>query len=111
MKKQMSPQAFIEDLKRDWPRWRAVMPKLLDRLERSAHDSSTETSKLIEELRIQATLKSKRRFHQNLGFGAAITGLVLTVLAQNSFIASTSIATLAPWVGIAGLIWALYRSR
>ncbi|MFT5573948.1 MAG: ubiquinone biosynthesis protein, partial [Cryomorphaceae bacterium] len=28
MKKQMSPQALIDDLKRDWPQWRALLPEL-----------------------------------------------------------------------------------
>ena len=35
MKKQMSPETMIEELKRDWPRWRAVLPKLLVTLEKA----------------------------------------------------------------------------
>jgi len=40
MKKQMSPQALFEDLKRDWPRWRAVIPKILENLEKSSKNNS-----------------------------------------------------------------------
>ena len=38
MKQQMSPQTLIEEFKKDWPRWRAVMPKLLKSLEKSTQE-------------------------------------------------------------------------
>jgi len=35
MKKQLSPAALLEDFKRDWPQWRALLPKLPQLLEQS----------------------------------------------------------------------------
>ena len=33
MKEQLSPKALIEDLQRDWPKWRALLPQLPDLIE------------------------------------------------------------------------------
>ena len=40
MKKQLSPAALFEDLKRDWPQWRALLPKLPELIEQSLEQQS-----------------------------------------------------------------------
>jgi len=38
MKKQVSPEALLQDVKRDWPRWRTALPNLLTMLENSTNN-------------------------------------------------------------------------
>ena len=42
MKKQYSPQALWEDFKRDWPRWRMILPKIPEYIEKATIADSVE---------------------------------------------------------------------
>ncbi|MCL4121539.1 UNVERIFIED_CONTAM: hypothetical protein GTU68_001346 [Idotea baltica] len=111
MKQQMSPQALIDDFKRDWPRWRAALPKLLDTLEGSDSRSNLYDEHTTHAIKKQIVESDAKRFHQHLGIGTAICGLTITLLAQNNVLSTSLLVTAAPWLGIGGLVWALYKSR
>ena len=104
MKKQISPQVLFEDFKRDWPRWRSALPKLLDTIEQSNTQPESQQSQqdLLD--------KARRGRQQNVGFAVAAVGLVITLFAQNNILAASTIVTFAPWLGLVGLIWALSKS-
>lgn len=111
MKQQMSPQTLLADIKRDWPRWRAVLPNLLDKLEKP----STEIDSLRQQLMQQHIQNNKenatQRAHLTIGFGTAICCLIITLLAQNNLLVDSLIVNAAPWLGITSLFWGLFKSR
>ena len=111
MKQQMSPQALIEDFKRDWPRWRAALPNLLNTLEKSSNDSQTSTEQKNHALKQKIVANEAKRFQQILGIGTAACGLVITLLAQNNILLASPIVTIAPWLSVAGLAWAVFKYR
>ncbi|MBT8116133.1 MAG: ubiquinone biosynthesis regulatory protein kinase UbiB [Arenicella sp.] len=115
MKQQHSPQALLNDLKRDWPQWRALLPKVPQMLEALAEGSSgehrAELVALRSQLRVQQRRNLRQLFHQLLGFGLAGTGLLIYLLVESSVIAPSAVSAIAPWVGGSGLIWAYFKSR
>ncbi len=115
MKQQHSPQALLNDLKRDWPQWRALLPKVPQILEALAEGSSgehrAELVALRSQLRVQQRRNLRQLFHQLLGFGLAGTGLLIYLLIESSVIAPSAVTAIAPWVGGSGLIWAYFKSR
>ena len=57
MKKQMSPAALLEDFKRDWPRWRVLLPKLPQILEQSLEQQAFKQQEKLKPLDRLNTLK------------------------------------------------------
>ena len=114
MKEQLSPQALLQDIKRDWPRWRSVISELPDHLLRLT-EQSRQTAKpdkaMLELLAKQARRDHLTTFHQVLGFGIAITGGLLFFSAQYDFIESSLLIRLSPGFGGLGLLWAYLHSR
>ena len=108
MKKQMSPQALFEDLKRDWPRWRAAFPKLLESLENSGN-SSTIMPSVTQKRNIAKN--ATKRLQQIIGLSIAGVSLLLMLLVKNGLLHTDSIVSIAPWIGVSGLLWYLYKSR
>jgi predicted unusual protein kinase regulating ubiquinone biosynthesis (AarF/ABC1/UbiB family) len=112
MKQQLSPQALLQDLKRDWPRWRAVLADLPDHLQRLADHSIDENSATNKKL---ATAQDRANrlavFHQVLGFGTALCGLIIYVCGENAIIDHSLLTDLSPIYGTAGIVWAYLKSR
>lgn len=112
MKKQLSPQTLINDLKRDWPRWRALLPKLPAYLEQLT-DAKQSPAEYQQALLIKAQnerLARKRRYSFP-GFITAFIAALVTLLMHNDVIARSALTEAAPWIALVGITWAYYRSR
>ena len=94
MKKQLSPAAIFEDIKRDWPQWRALIPQLPALLEQRLQ------SKQMEE----SSVKPKRSLILSVGLISSAFGLCLAILGQNKLIESAALINSAPWLGAFGLL-------
>jgi len=99
MKKQLSPAAIFDDIKRDWPQWRALLPELPKLLKQVA-----------EQQRIPEPQEKPKTSH-SLGLVIAASGLLLTLIGQNSDIINQSLLNAAPWIGVSGLLLIFIKSR
>ena len=111
MKQQLSPQALLEDLKRDWPRWRAAFSEMPDLLQRLADKPKSAEAKLVQRPESSSFKSQLTVFHQVFGFGAALLCVLIAVAAQNDFIVQTRFTDLTPWLAAAGVCWAYLHSR
>lgn len=112
MKQQMSPQALFDDLKREWPYWQAMLPKLPRYLE-ALNNQQGESNQLqaLKQQQEQQQILNRQRFHQIAGFGLTGIASLTYLLAQSQAIPPSTFATAAPWLAVAGLLWAYYHSR
>lgn len=94
MKKQMSPQALIEDFKRDWPKWRALLPEL---------------PQLLQQAVEQKAPAQQVKPSTSVGFYVTAIGAVATLLSQQSLLTNTWLTNSAPWVVIVGLALLLLK--
>ena len=94
MKKQLSPVAMLEDLKRDWPQWRALLPQLPTLLEQQLKSNE----------KTERPRKNKKSAQLSVGLVASALGLCLAILGQNQLIENTMLINSAPWVGAFGLV-------
>ncbi len=94
MKKQLSPQALIDDLKRDWPKWRELITKLPDALNNKA---------ALEP--VQKTTKP------GVVSGLSIAGLgaLGSLSAQYGLVENPTVSQTSPWLVVAGLILAMLK--
>lgn len=98
MKEQMSPQALIDDFKRDWPQWRALLPQLPILLKDFADKKQVATAPSADQKKppLAAVLISF----------AGVLALVLNQLGLN---VNDDIVQIAPWLSLAGLTWMWVR--
>lgn len=101
MKKQLSPAAVLEDIKRDWPQWRALLPQLPELLKQRLQESEQRT--IIKE--------SKRSNALSIGLVTSALGLCLAILGQSELIENKTLIDSAPWVGAFGLIMIYFKTR
>ena len=92
----MSPQALIEDFKRDWPHWRAILPELPSLLKRALEEP-------------QPSKPSPERQLPKAGIGIALAGTIGTLLSQQDFVSDPLIAETSPWIVLAGIILIIFR--
>lgn len=114
MKQQLSPQALLQDLKRDWPRWRGVLTELPDQLLRLGEQSTQDQKRHDDYLALLSSQAQKNRrvtFHQLLGFITAITGSVILTALHSGLIGASNASDAAPWLIGGGLMWAYFQSR
>ena len=113
MKQQMSPQALFDDLKREWPQWQALLPKLPMYLEALGNQrgESAQIQLLRKQLLKQQQGQDRRRFHQITGFGLTGLASLAYLLEQSQVMTSSVFTTSAPWLAVSGLLWAYYHSR
>ena len=108
MKQQMSPQTLIEDFKRDWPRWRAALPKLLESLENTGQQNKNTITPIDQR---QIAQRATKRLHQAMGIAIASISLLFVFITKTDAFQASSMMAVAPWIGIGGLLWFLYKSR
>ncbi|NND81003.1 MAG: 2-polyprenylphenol 6-hydroxylase [Gammaproteobacteria bacterium] len=119
MADQHSPQALLNDFKRDWPRWRALLPKLPQMLEQFAEQQG-DSAKELEQLKQRIAASAERTQHHQtqrcvglIVSGAGLTVLLLShwqVLGSGSALAAGLIYS-APWALAGGLLWAALHNR
>jgi len=112
MKQQLSPQAILQDIKRDWPQWRALIRELPDHLKRLSDQNRPEQrAKQLAEQQQIARKERLTRFHQILGLSLTIGSAAYLVAQHNHLLAASNINWLAPTTFAAGVIWAYAASR
>jgi len=94
MKQQMSPQALIDDFKRDWPKWRALLPQLPQLVQRLAEEKQPNA----------APSKASK-----LGVGVTALGAIASLLGHYDFLDNSFINSISPWVVVAGIVLILIR--
>ena len=114
MKQQLSPQSVLQDIKRDWPRWRALISDLPDHLSRLSEQSKVSVVQHQQQLEQKTKHAQQQRlssFHQRLGLGTALVSVLLVVATENNWVVDTLLTSAAPWMVGVGLLWAYWRSR
>ena len=113
MKQQMSPQALVDDLKREWPHWQAMLPRLPQYLAAFSQqqDESSQINQLKKQLIDTQRATSRSQFHRTSGFGIAGFSAITYLLHQSQMIDTSALTSAAPWLAVAGLLWAYYHSR
>jgi len=99
MKEQLSPKGLLEDLQRDWPQWRAMLPELPILL-------SSAIEKAKSEKREQEATTS---LHSKLGLSATILGISHSLVSQHPALADAPLAFIGPWVAAVGIIVLLIK--
>ena len=100
MKKQMSPAAIFDDLKRDWPQWRALLPQLPELLKHRLENNTPEQAP-----------KTNKSLALTLGLVASALGLCLAIFGQSELITNPTLINSAPWVGVFGLVLIYVKSK
>jgi ubiquinone biosynthesis protein len=113
MKQQLSPATLLSDIKRDWPRWRALLAALPDRLESMQSGSPAQIAMLAAKQQQADQLQKSRHalFHLALGFSIALGSLAIYVAAQAGLVDASVLAKWTPVTGVIGIIWAYWQSR
>ncbi len=95
MKAQLSPKGLLEDLQRDWPQWRAMLPEIPLLLASMIENQKFETSKPRN--------PEPTGFQAKLGLSAAALGIVHSIASQHPSMASLPLAYIGPWVAAGGM--------
>jgi ubiquinone biosynthesis protein len=114
MKQQLSPQGLLLDLKRDWPRWRALLADLPEHLTRLTEQSKLTGQQQQLELEQKAKHAQQQRlsaFHQRLGLATALVSGLLVIATENAWVLESPLTLAAPWMVGVGLVWAYWQSR
>lgn len=116
MKKQLEPKYLIEELQQDWPRWRALLPKLPEYIGNTMHnmDPAVVAENELRKQRFYSHQQDKQnriRFHQTLGFSVAFFSAALLLLEFAAIITESRMTQLAPLTIAGGLLWAWFSSR
>lgn len=98
MKAQLSPQALLDDFKRDWPQWRAMLPEL-----------PTLLKELLENKAKPAPAETVQRRPPIPAATLSVAGLVTLIAAQLGVELPAALLNVAPWVSLVGLLWMLRR--
>ena len=101
MKKQMSPAAILDDIKRDWPQWRALLPQLPELLKQQVEQNKPASK--AREIKKSTTL--------SLGLVASALGLCLAILGQSQLLENSILLNSAPWIGAFGLVLIYLKVR
>ena len=101
MKQQLSPKGLLEDLQRDWPQWRRVLPELpsllADTVERNKRASLPEAS--------NESLMSK------LAMPTIVIGIAHSLVSQHSSLSGLPLSHIGPWVAAFGVILLLLKRQ
>lgn len=100
MKEQMSPKYLLEDLKRDWPQWRTLIPEIPFLL--ADYIEQTKQRKQADHV-LATQASSKSRLFQ-LGLGLVAIGVAAGLLPQLGVNVPISLANAAPWLSGVGAL-------
>lgn len=106
MKNQLSPQALLEDFKRDWPQWRTLLPELPKLLTLAIEQRQ---AALTDSIQTPVDKIDKVTF---AGLAAAVLGCGSLLIEQDGGALHGNLIAVAPWLGLAGLaivFWRLLR--
>lgn len=105
MKQQMSPKHLLEDFKRDWPQWRALLPELpfllKDLIEQKHRESDANASR-----KTASTPAGSK-----LGLGITGLGLATILLNQLGLQIVEPLVNAAPWVSAVGVLLMVTQTR
>lgn len=101
MKKQLSPTAIFDDIKRDWPQWRALLPQLPHLIKQGIKQSNV----------VSKPEKTTKSTLQSVGLVTAALGFLLSILGQSHFITNPTLISFAPWIGVFGLVLVCLKSK
>ena len=114
MKEQLSPQAMLSDIKRDWPQWRnllAELPQHVQRMHEKAKQPDQLNTQLLEQIELLSAKNHLIRFHQIVGFGMASVAAGVILADQYEIITNPSVSLISPWLLGLGLVWAYIHSK
>ncbi len=95
MKEQLSPKGLLEDLQRDWPHWRAMLPEI------PAVLASMIEKQKSDHLKRQKPVPTS--FQAKLGMSATSLGILHSIASQHPSLANLPLAHIGPWVAAAGI--------
>lgn len=98
MKEQLSPQALLNDFKRDWPQWRAMLPELPVLLK-----------EVLENTAKPPPAESVQRKLPKTAAMLSVAGLGVLIAAQLGVVLPAALVNAAPWASLFGLLWILRR--
>lgn len=98
MKQQLSPRGILEDMQRDWPHWRALIPEL-PLLLKNVVDLQNSSQRQVKKDSLQA----------KLGMSATILGIGHSIASQHPLLADAPLATVGPWVAMVGVVLVLIK--
>jgi len=101
MKKQLSPAAILEDMKRDWPQWRSLLPQLPELIKQRLEQSEQKPT----------IIEPKKSIALSIGLVASAFGFCLAILGQNQLIDNVMLLDSAPWIGVFGLVLIYLKVR
>jgi len=104
MKKQLSPTAILDDIKRNWPQWRALLPQLPELMKQQLENAQNKQA-------VKPNQSQKKSPLLSLGLVASALGFCLAILAQNQLIEHSTLTASAPWIGVFGLMLAYFKVR
>lgn len=110
MKQQLSPQALLADLKRDWPLWRETLATLPELIEKAKHYDPRLEQERFDLLQQEQQKNRRAKFHLWMGFGVAYSAIAVYLAARMNFISAPSDS---PWLlALAGLgvLWAYVKN-
>lgn len=110
MKQQLSPQALINGIKRDWPQWQAILADLPNHLQRLQSESEQKARSQGSKTN-QDQPRPRRRLHMMAGYTAALFAMGMLSAAHIGLLQPSLISDWSPFVGIIGLFWAFINSR
>ena len=102
MKQQLSPKGLMEDLQRDWPQIRTLLPELPNLL-KSVVEKEPNTQKQC------ANTSQTKPFQMKLGMAAIVLGTMHSLLSQHSFMFDAPLASVGPWVAAVGVLLVLLK--
>jgi hypothetical protein len=94
MKEQLSPKGLVNDLQRDWPQIRALLPELPLLLK----------SVVDRELNANKNIQPENSPHSSLGLKVAIVGVVYSLVCQHPSMLGAPIEWGGPWLAAVGIV-------
>jgi len=95
MKEQLSPKGLIEDLQRDWPQWRTILPQIPNLLKETL-ESSAQAARTVE-----SSARKQNSIAKESGYIAILLGSAHSIVTQY---ADIPLAGIGPWVALFGLV-------
>lgn len=100
MKQQLSPKGLIEDLQRDWPQIRTLLPQLPQLLKDTIESQAQANKPKQPET---ASLQTK------LGLSATVIGIAYSLAVQHPALANAPLDSGGPWLAAVGIMLVLLK--